>query len=224
MNGSRKLLSRIGKLFSGFRTGARAHQEDSAGEHAPVAWVIAGLGNPGGKYARSRHNSGFRVLDRIAETADSEFGKHRFGGVTARADLAGSPVMLVKPETYYNASGDCVSGVLGYFKVPVARLVVVHDEMDLEEGRVQIKRGGGDAGNRGVRSLIEALGSPDFVRVRIGVGHPGGPAEDKEYLLRPMSRGELDAAQEAIERAVEALTAIVGEGVERAMGRYNRRA
>jgi PTH1 family peptidyl-tRNA hydrolase len=214
----------VRKLFGGFRARGRGQSDESERDRSPIAWVIAGLGNPGGKYARSRHNSGFRVLDRVAETVRADFGKLRFGGATARAEIAGVPVMLVKPETFYNASGDCVGGVLGYFKVPVSRLIVVHDELDLEEGRVQIKLGGGDAGNRGLRSIIEALSSREFVRVRIGVGHPEPDADDKEYLLRPMTRAELDTAREAVERAAEALTAIVSEGVERAMGRYNRRA
>jgi PTH1 family peptidyl-tRNA hydrolase len=216
-------MSAIRKLFGGFRSRGRAHSDGADSDRSPIAWVVAGLGNPGGKYARSRHNSGFRVLDRIAETAGVDFGKQRFGGVTARADLAGASVMLVKPETFYNASGDCVAAVLGYFKVPVSRLVVVHDELDLDEGRIQIKLGGGDAGNRGVRSIVEALGSREFVRVRIGVGHPAQVADDKEYLLRPMSRGELDAAHDGLERGAEAVASVVAEGVERAMARHNRR-
>jgi peptidyl-tRNA hydrolase, PTH1 family len=216
-------MSAIRKLFGGFRSRGRGQPDGSESGRSAISWVIAGLGNPGRKYIHSRHNSGFRVLDRIAETAGASFAKHRFGGVTARAEVAGAPVILVKPETFYNASGDCVAAVLGYFKVHVPRLIVVHDELDLDEGRLQIKLGGGDAGNRGVRSIIEALGSPEFVRVRIGVGHPPQDADDKEFLLRPMSRAELDASREAVARAAEALTTIVGEGVERAMGRYNRR-
>jgi peptidyl-tRNA hydrolase, PTH1 family len=217
-------MSALRKLFGGFRSRGRGPTGGADGDRSPIAWVIAGLGNPGGGYARSRHNSGFRVLDRVAENARVEFGKQRFGGSTARAEIAGASVMLVKPETFYNASGDCVAGVLGYFKVPVANLVVVHDELDLDTGRIQIKLGGGDAGNRGVRSIIGALGSPEFVRVRIGVGRPPQVADDKEYLLRPMSRGELDAARDAVDRGAEAVASIVGEGVERAMGRYNRRS
>jgi peptidyl-tRNA hydrolase, PTH1 family len=217
-------MSAIRKLFSGFRSRGRGGSEGADSDRGPISWVVAGLGNPGKKYAHSRHNSGFRVLDRIAETARVEFGKLRFGGVTARAEIAGASAMLVKPETFYNASGDCVAGVLGYFKVPVAGLIVVHDELDLDEGRIQIKLGGGDAGNRGVRSIIESLGSREFVRVRIGVGHPAQVADDKEYLLRPMGRAELDTARDAVERATEAVRCIVAEGVESAMGRYNRRS
>jgi peptidyl-tRNA hydrolase, PTH1 family len=217
-------MSAIRKLFGGFRSRGRGQTESAESDRGPIAWLIVGLGNPGGKYARSRHNSGFRVLDRIAESARVDFGKQRFGGVTARAEISGASVMLVKPETFYNASGDCVAGVLGYFKVAVARLIVVHDELDLDEGRIQIKLGGGDAGNRGVRSIIEALGSREFVRVRIGVGHPAQVADDKEYLLRPMSRSEFDAARAGIDRGAEAVGNIVAEGVERAMARHNRRS
>ncbi len=216
-------MSAIRKLFGGFRSRGRGQSDGAESDSGPIAWVIAGLGNPGKKYAHSRHNSGFRVLDRIAESARVEFGKQRFGGVTARAQIAGVSVMLVKPETFYNASGDCVAGVLGYFKVAVSGLIVVHDELDLDEGRIQIKLGGGDAGNRGVRSIIESLGSREFVRVRIGVGHPAQVADDKEYLLRTMSRAELEAAGDCLDRGAEAVANIVAEGVERAMARHNRR-
>jgi peptidyl-tRNA hydrolase, PTH1 family len=217
-------MSAIRKLFGGFRSRGRAQSDSAETDQGPITWVIAGLGNPGKKYAHSRHNSGFRVLDRVAETAHASFGKQRFGGVTARAEIAGASVMLVKPETFYNASGECVGGVLGYFKVPVSRLIVVHDELDLGEGRIQIKLGGGDAGNRGVRSIIESLGSREFVRVRIGVGHPEQVADDKEYLLRPMSRAELDAARDGVDRGADAVVNVVADGVERAMARHNRRS
>ncbi len=217
-------MSPIRKLFGGFRSARRAESGASGEERGPIAWVIVGLGNPGKEYAHSRHNAGFRVLDRLAETAHTEFGRRRFGGVTARAEIGGAQVLLVKPQTFYNASGDCVAGVLGYFKVPPAALIVVHDELDLEQGRLQIKKGGGDAGNRGLRSIIEAISSREFIRIRVGIGHPLHEPDDKEYLLRAMSRAEMDAARDAIDSAAEAAAAIITEGLERAMGRYNRRA
>jgi PTH1 family peptidyl-tRNA hydrolase len=216
-------MSAIRRLFGGFRSIKRAPAGETADHSGHIAWVIVGLGNPGQEYAHSRHNSGFMVLDRIAEGAGVQFGRRRFGGVTAQAEIGEAAVMLVKPQTFYNASGECVAGVLGYFKVPVSHLIVVHDELDLPQGRLQIKMGGGDAGNRGVRSIAEALASREFVRVRIGIGHPGQEADDKEYVLRPMRRAELGTARETIERAAEAASAVVGEGLQRAMGRYNQR-
>ncbi|HVA80937.1 MAG TPA: aminoacyl-tRNA hydrolase, partial [Candidatus Binataceae bacterium] len=154
----------------------------------------------------------------------AQFGRRRFSGVTAETLLAGHRAILVEPETFYNASGECVAALLGYFKIPLERLIVIHDEMDLEARRLRIKRGGGDAGNRGVRSIADSLGSRDFIRVRIGMGHPEGDDDPRDYLLRPMRAGEMNELAPALARATEAVEAIVGEGLERAMGRYNQRA
>ena len=214
-------MSRISRLFGGFRRKTR--DDDAAESHSAIAWVIAGLGNPGKEYAGSRHNTGHMVLDRIARAKQAEFGRRRFNGVTAEVDISGHRAILVKPETYYNRSGDCISALLGYFKVPVDRLIVVHDELDLAPGRIQIKSGGGDAGNNGVRSVIEALGNPDFVRVRVGIGKPPPGDADHRHILRPVNRGGAGSPDETLDRAAEAVQSIVSDGLSRAMGRYNQR-
>lgn len=210
-------------LFGGFR---RAPKEKSA--EAPIAeppsqikWVVAGLGNPGEDYARSRHNMGFRVVERLAKTKHSEFDRRKFKGMIAEAELAGERALLVKPQTYYNGSGECLSAVLGYYKVPASHLIVVHDELDLEAGRLRLKQGGSDAGNRGVRSVAQSLGSPNFIRVRVGVSRPRG--DSKDYLLESMSAQERADFEAAIQRAADAVEAIVADGLERAMGRFNQR-
>jgi PTH1 family peptidyl-tRNA hydrolase len=216
----------IKNLFGGFR---RAPREKTAEASAPepqaeTRWVIAGLGNPGEEYARSRHNVGFRVMDRIAKSKHAKFDRRKFKGELAEAELADARALLVKPQTYYNGSGECLAAVLGYYKVPAARLIVVHDELDLEAGRLRLKQGGSDAGNRGVRSVAQTLGTPDFIRVRVGVSRPPGESESKDYLLESMSaeaRANLDGA---IQRAAEAVEAIIADGLERAMGRFNQRA
>lgn len=175
------------------------------------------------------------TLDRIAKAKEVEFGRRRFKGVTAEATLAEKPALLVKPQTFYNLSGECVSGVLGYFKISPERLIVVHDELDLEAGRLRIKQGGGDAGNRGVRSIAESLGTTDFIRVRIGIGRPLGftvemepgqqpkTEENKDYLLRAMTTAERQALAPILERAANAVEAIAQQGLEAAMNRYNGR-
>jgi PTH1 family peptidyl-tRNA hydrolase len=151
--------------------------------------------------------------------------------------LAEKPALLVKPQTFYNLSGECISDLLGYFKLSPERLIVVHDELDLEAGRLRIKQGGGDAGNRGVRSIAESLGTTDFIRVRIGIGRPQGftseiemepgqqpkTEENKDYLLRPMTTAERHALAPILERAVNAVEAIAQQGLEAAMNRYNQR-
>src|SRR5208337_2744301 len=115
------------------------------------------------------------------------------------------PALLVKPQTFYNLSGACVSDLLGYFKVAPERLIVVHDELDLEADRLRIKQGGGDAGNRGVRSIAESLGTTDFIRVRIGIGRPPEDEENKDYLLRAMTAAERQAFAPILERAARAV-------------------
>jgi PTH1 family peptidyl-tRNA hydrolase len=215
-------MGRLSRLFGGFRSSKKSQPGPAEEGRATIEWVIAGLGNPGKEYAGSRHNTGYMIVDRIARSKDIEFGRRRFGGVTAELELSGHRTILVKPETYYNNSGDCVSALLGYFKLPPEHLIVVHDELDLEPGRIRIKIGGGDAGNRGVRSVMQALGTTDFIRVRVGIGKPPPGDEDHRHILTPRhSRSDdLDAV---LARAAEAVEAIVGEGLSRAMGRYNQR-
>jgi PTH1 family peptidyl-tRNA hydrolase len=217
-------MGRIASLFSGFRRPRKAPPSDPRESRATVAWVVAGLGNPGKEYAGSRHNTGYLVLDRIARAQHVEFGRRRFQGVTGEAEISGQRVLLVKPETYYNRSGDCVSALLGYFKVPPERLIVVHDELDLEPGRIRIKSGGGDAGNNGVRSVVQSLGTPDFVRVRIGIGKPPPGDADHRHILEPVRRAGSGDADSVLDRAAKAVETIVTEGLARAMGLYNQRA
>ena len=213
-------------LFGGFR---RAPKEKSAEEpieepQSRIQWVVAGLGNPGDDYARSRHNMGFRVVERLAKAKHTQFDRKKFKGMIAEAELAGAPALLVKPQTYYNGSGECLSAVLGYYKVPSSHLIVVHDELDLEAGRLRLKQGGSDAGNRGVRSVAQSLGTPDFIRVRVGVSRPPGARESKDYLLESMSAEERTNFENSIQRAAEAVEGIVSDGLERAMGRFNQRS
>ena len=216
----------IKNLFGGFRRAPKEKKvEASAPEpQAETRWIVAGIGNPGEEYARSRHNSGFRVLDRIAKSKHAQFDRRKFKGVLAETELAGARALLVKPQTYYNGSGECLAGVLGYYKVPPQRLIVVHDELDLEAGRLRLKQGGSDAGNRGVRSIAQSLGTPDFIRVRVGVSRPPGARESKDYLLESMSAEERASLDSSIQRAAEAVEAIIADGLERAMGRFNQRA
>jgi peptidyl-tRNA hydrolase, PTH1 family len=217
-------MSGLGRLFGKFRRASRPGTDAAAGRADTQYWIVAGLGNPGRGYARSRHNVGFRALDRLAKHAGAEFSRRKFNGLIAEATLGGERTLLVKPETYYNLSGECLAGVLGYFKLQPARLVVVHDDLDLEAGRLRLKQGGGDAGNRGVRSIAESLGRADFVRVRVGIGRPVGAVDSKDYVLEAVHSGEMRALERAAARAAEAVEAVIAEGLERAMSRFNQRA
>jgi PTH1 family peptidyl-tRNA hydrolase len=222
-------MAALKRLFGGFRSSREKKSESEA--HSSIEWVVAGLGNPGDEYARSRHNAGFMTIDRIAKKNGVALNRKKFKGVIGDVTLAGKPAILVKPQTFYNLSGECVVALLGYFKIPPSRLIVVHDELDIEAGRLLIKQGGGDAGNRGVRSIAEALHSIDFIRVRIGIGRPADPRDNKEddkegnkdYLLRPMTSAERQTLESNLDRAASAVEALAELGLERAMNRYNQR-
>jgi PTH1 family peptidyl-tRNA hydrolase len=213
--------SRLTRLFDKFRP-AHRERDERPEERSEVRWVIAGLGNPGEQYRRSRHNSGFMVVDRLASHAGVELTRRKFNGFYAEMRTGAGDALLVMPQTFYNRSGECVAGMLGYFKVPVERLIVIHDEMDLPMGQIRIKRGGSDAGNRGVRSIAEALG-PDFNRVRIGVGHPPGAYDTINYIIKPMNDAEMRSFAPVFDRAADAALAIMRDGLDRAMGVYNQR-
>ena len=217
------LMAAIKRLFGSFRSSRQARKKSEAESRPSIQWVVAGLGNPGAQYSRSRHNAGFMTIDRIAKTKNAEPSRRRFKGVTAEIMLAGKPAILVKPQTFYNLSGECISDLLGYFKIAPEHLIVVHDELDLEAGRLRIKQGGGDAGNRGVRSIAEALGTTDFIRVRIGIGRPPADEETRDYLLRATTAAEKHALAPILERAADAVEAIAEHGLEAAMNRYNQR-
>ena len=222
----KSLWMSLKNLFGGFRRAPKEKSEEAPDQEpqAETRWVVVGLGNPGEEYSRSRHNAGFGVMERIAKSKHAQFDRRKFKGLLAEAELAGARALLVKPQTYYNGSGECVAAVLGYYKVPPTRLIVVHDELDLVSGRLQLKRGGSDAGNRGVRSVEQSLGTNDFIRIRVGVSRPPGERESKDYLLEGMSAQARADLESSIQRAAEAVEAIIGEGLERAMQRFNQRS
>jgi len=213
-------MSRFGRLFEKFRP---ARAAESPASRIDARWVVAGLGNPGEQYRRARHNLGFMVADRLAARAGLELNRRKFNGLYAEIRLEGTAAIVVKPQTFYNRSGECVAALLGYFKVPAEHLIVVHDEMDLPMGQIRIKRGGSDAGNRGVRSVAESLDDPDFIRVRVGVGHPEGMGDSINYLLRPLNAAEMSEFEAVFDRAADAVVATIRDGLERAMNLHNRR-
>ena|SRR5271167_3940032 len=214
-------MSRFGRLFDNFRPGSG--NEPSTPIRAETRWLIVGLGNPGDQYRRSRHNVGFMAIERLAASRGAELTRRKFNGFYGEARDGETITMLVLPQTFYNRSGETVAGLSGYFKVPVERVIVVHDDMDLPTGRIRIKRGGGDAGNRGVRSIAEALGK-DFVRVRVGIGHPTDDHGDVDYVLRPLGSAETRDFEPILDRAGEAALAVIRDGLERAMNQFNTRA
>jgi peptidyl-tRNA hydrolase, PTH1 family len=217
-------MSRLTRLFEKFRPVRTNGYVPSGRGQDEGRWLIVGLGNPGEQYRRSRHNAGFMVVRHLASRFRAEISRRKFNGFYAEIRTDAGPAILLMPQTFYNRSGECVSAMLGYYKIPLERLIVVHDEMDLKAGQLRIKRGGSDAGNRGVRSIIESLATPDFVRVRVGIGHREGAGDDINYLLRPLTDQEMADMETIFDRAAEGVMAVLREGLERAMNFYNQRA
>ena len=147
----------------------------------------------------------------------------RFAGETARGDLAGEEVVLLKPQTYMNRSGESVAPLARYYRIPTAQVVVVHDDVDLQLGRLKLKQGGGDGGHNGLKSLTEALSSANYVRVRLGVGRPRY-GEVSDYVLSPFASGERETVDELLERSSVALETLVQDGLRQAMNALNRRS
>jgi peptidyl-tRNA hydrolase, PTH1 family len=186
--------------------------------------LVVGLGNPGPTYRGNRHNVGFLVLDLLAERVGGRFSKHkaRADVVEGRLGLPPAPrVVLAEPRSYMNESGGPVAGLCGFYKIPVERLVVVHDELDLPYGTLRLKRGGGDNGHNGLRSITRSLGSREYLRVRFGIGRPPGRMDTADYVLRDFSAAERKDLDFHLDRAADAVEALVRDGLESAQNRYN---
>jgi peptidyl-tRNA hydrolase, PTH1 family len=182
--------------------------------------LVAGLGNPGREYERTRHNAGWLVVDELARRHGGSW-RSKFSGSLAEIRVDGSKLALLKPETYMNESGRPVAAAARFFKIPAESLLVVHDDVDLEPGRLQARRGGGLAGHNGLRSLAQHLGTQDFLRLRIGVGRPGrgDPRPVADWVLSPFAPEE--DADALVERSADAVETIVREGLEAAQQRFN---
>lgn len=175
--------------------------------------LVVGLGNPGLDYAESRHNTGFWVADRLAQRFEARWRRRRLSQV-ARLEREGLSLILAKPTTYMNLSGTAVAQLMGEFALDPSRLIVVYDDIDLPVGKVRVRRKGGHGGHHGVQSVIEALGSQMFRRVKIGIGRPATKDAVTDYLLDPLSAEERSALEEAVERAAETVLALVAERAE----------
>jgi len=187
-----------------------------------VTWLIIGLGNPGKQYQSTKHNVGFRVVDRFAGKKGIKLKKRRLGKIQVGEGRIGAQrVVIAKPRAYMNRSGSVVKKLIKELEIPLDHLVVVHDDLDLECGRMKIKEGGGHGGHKGVRSIIEQIGSPDFLRVKVGIDKPQRPDEGADYVLSPFDNEQLPLVEESIAQASEAIEAIIVSGKDLAMNTYN---
>jgi PTH1 family peptidyl-tRNA hydrolase len=186
-------------------------------------WIVVGLGNPGERYADNRHNAGYMVVEVLLGRVGASLKSHRSGALAAETRLEGERVVLARPVSYMNESGQVVRGLLRFYKEPPERLVLVHDELDIPFGEVRVKFGGGTAGHNGVSSVASHLGSRDFVRVRVGVSRPPGRMDPADYVLRDFPSSERKDLPSILETAADAVERVVASGVERAMNEVNTR-
>jgi len=184
--------------------------------------VVLGLGNPGKKYERSRHNLGFLVVDRVASENQITVKKIKHDSLIGDWRTDGEKILLVKPQTYMNHSGVAVKQLFRYFPITVTDLVVIHDDLDLPFGRIRIRPGGGAGGHRGMLSILETLGEEGFFRVRVGIGRPPPGADPVGYVLEPFSPAERSGLEGVISRAADAVVCLLKESPQRAMEKFNR--
>ncbi|MBZ4333291.1 aminoacyl-tRNA hydrolase [Corallococcus interemptor] len=189
--------------------------------------LICGLGNPGREYERHRHNVGFMVVDALLARARAELTQDKFQARVGQGSLGGERILFVEPQTYMNLSGRSVAEAARFYKIAVQDVLVVHDELDLPFGRLQLKAGGGAGGHNGLKSMVQCLGEDAFIRVRVGIGKPEGPNAKERvagYVLSNFDDGERRQLEELIGKAADMAESWVRDGLSTAMNRHNRRA
>lgn len=184
-------------------------------------WLIAGLGNPGPQYAGNRHNAGFLCCDELAAQLGTSFRRDRSRAMVATGRLAGAAVVLAKPLGFMNTSGGPVGSLRAYYKLPPARIVVIHDELDLPFGTVRLKLGGGDNGHNGLRSVTAALGTRDYHRVRVGIGRPPGRMDPADFVLRDFGKTEREQLPSVLDRACRMIQVLLTKGIAVAQNEYH---
>ena len=184
-------------------------------------WLVVGLGNPGPKYAGNRHNVGFFVADLLAERMGGRFKAHKGRADVVEGRLAGQRTVLAKPSSYMNESGRPVASLRDFFKVPVERIVVIHDELDIPFGALRLKRGGGDNGHNGLRSLTACLGSKEYLRVRCGIGRPPGRQDPADFVLKDFTAAERKEVPFHVDRAADAVEARLTGTLEAAQNAFH---
>lgn len=184
-------------------------------------YLIVGLGNPGRQYSHNRHNVGFMLLDRLAGKLGVRFSRVQNRALVTRADHQDRRLVLIKPQTYMNLSGQAVSALQRFYKIPLENLMVTYDEVDLPFGTLRLRPKGGSAGHRGMRSIIQHLSSEEFPRLRLGIGRPPGRMQAADYVLQDFSADEMAELPFMLETGVDALLLYVTEGIAMAMNRYN---
>jgi PTH1 family peptidyl-tRNA hydrolase len=184
-------------------------------------YLLIGLGNPGREYRDNRHNFGFMVIDRLIVRLNARGMKVQSKAIVTSALYEEHKLILAKPQTYMNLSGQSAQGLLNFYKIPMENMLIAHDDLDIPFGTIRIRPGGGPGGQRGMASTIEQLGTKDFPRLRLGIGRPPGRMDPADYVLQNFSREEMKYLSEIVDRAADAALTFVVDGLNRAMNKYN---
>ncbi len=184
-------------------------------------YLIVGLGNPGREYAETRHNVGFMVIDAVAKQEGIALSRVKSKAIYGQGQLGKQKVILAKPQTYMNLSGQAVSGLARFFKIPNENILVIHDDMDIPLGTLRIRKDGGPGGQKGIKSIIEQLGTTAFPRIRFGIGRPPGRMDPKAYVLERFLPREKEDFDFTLMRARDAVLTFVNDGIDRTMNNYN---
>jgi PTH1 family peptidyl-tRNA hydrolase len=188
---------------------------------AAETYLIVGLGNPGREYRDNRHNFGFMLIDRLIIRLNAHGMKVQSKAIVTSGVYEGRKVLLAKPQTYMNLSGQSVGGLASFYKLPLEQLLVAHDDLDIPFGTIRLRPGGGPGGQKGVASAIERLGTRDFARLRLGIGRPPGRMDPADYVLQDFSREEMKLVSEVLDRAADAVLAFMTDGLEKTMSKFN---
>ncbi len=192
-------------------------QTDGAGDQ----FLLVGLGNPGREYRETRHNAGFMVIDRLAEQTGIGLSRVQSKALIGQGKSGDARIILVKPQTYMNLSGQSVASLLRFYKLPLSQLLVIHDDIDLPFGTIRMRPGGGSGGQKGLASIIQQLGTQEFPRLRVGIGRPAGRMDAADYVLQTFSAAERELLPAVLKTAVEASLAFVKDGLSQAMNQFN---
>lgn len=185
-------------------------------------WLVVGLGNPGLQYENTRHNAGFMALDSMAEDLGFEFNKNKYEALLGECRIANNRILVIKPQTFMNNSGKAVQKIASFYKIPTDKIIVLHDDISFDIGVIRARRKGSDGGQKGLRDIIELLGTEEIIRIKIGVGKkPSGQTDAVNWVLGKIPKEEAENFEKALEIAVKAVKEIILRGIDSAMNKYN---
>jgi PTH1 family peptidyl-tRNA hydrolase len=187
-------------------------------------YLVAGLGNPGREYKKTRHNIGFMVAEQLSVDLSISMGKVQSRAIIGMGRALDSKIIIAKPQTYMNRSGEAVKGLLKFYKIPLENLIVIHDDLDIPFGTIRIRKQGGPAGQKGVKSVIDHMGTQEFNRIRMGIDRPPGRMDAADYVLQRFSRNEEEQLEQLVKQASKAIQTIILNGMDQAMNEYNGQA